>query len=70
MTDGGTEFELAYDTNELENRYPNAISQAQFDANPAQNSLGRVYTISEKESDTLTYKVKRELVDNLTLSRS
>jgi len=70
VTDGGTEFELAYDTNELENRYPNAISQAQFDANPAQNSLGRVYTISEKESDTLTYKVKRELVDNLTLSRS
>ena len=70
VTDGGTEFELAYDTNELENRYPNAISQAQFDANPAQNSLGRVYTISEKESDTLTYKVKRELVNNLTLSRS
>jgi len=70
VTDGGTEFELDYDLDDSENRYPNALTQAQFDANAAQNSLGRVYTISDKESDTLTYKVKRKLTDNLTLSRS
>ena len=70
VTDGGTEFELDYDLNDSENRYPNWLTQAQFSANPAQNSTGRVYTISDRESDTLTYKVKRKLTDNLTLSRS
>jgi len=70
VTSGGTEFELGYDLNDSENRYPNAITKAQFDANPAQNSLGRVYTISDRKSDTLTYKVKRQLTDNLTLLRS
>ena len=70
ITDGGTEFELHYDLNESENRYPNWLTQAQFSANPAQNSTGRVYTISDRESDTLTYKVKRQLGDNFSLSRS
>ena len=70
VTSGGTEFELDYDLNDSENRYPNAITKAQFDANPAQNSLGRVYTISDRKSDTLTYKVKRQLTDNFTLLRS
>ena len=70
VTDGGTEFEVDYDLNDSENRYPNALTKAQFDANPAQNSLGRVYTISDRKSDTLTYKVKRQLTDNFTLSRS
>ena len=70
VTDGGTEFELDYDLNDSENRYPNWLTQAQFNANPAQNSTGRVYTISDRKSDTLTYKVKRQLTDNLTLSRS
>ena len=70
VTDGGTEFELTYDINDLENRYSNWLTKAQFDANPAQNSTGRVYTVSDKKSDTLTYKVRRQLTDNLTLSRS
>jgi len=70
VTGGGTEFELDYDLNNSENRYPNWLTQAQFNANPAQNSTGRVYTISDRKSDTLTYKVKRKLTDNLTLSRS
>jgi len=70
VTDGGTEFELDYDLDDSENRYPNALTQDQFDTNPAQNSLGRVYTFSDRKSDTLTYKVKRKLTDNLTLSRS
>ena len=70
VTDGGTEFELNYDLNDSENRYPNWLTQAQFNANPAQNSTGRVYTISDRESDTLTYKVNRQLSDNFTLYRS
>ena len=70
VTSGGTEFELDYDLNDSENRYPNWLTQDQFNANPAQNSTGRVYTISERESDTLTYKVKRQLTDNFTLLRS
>ena len=70
VTDGGTEFELDYDLDDSENRYPNWLTQAQFNANPAQNSTGRVYTISDRKSDTLTYKVKRKLTDNLTLLRS
>ena len=69
-TDGGTEFELDYDLDDSENRYPNWLTQAQFNANPAQNSTGRVYTISDRKSDTLTYKVKRKLTDNLTLLRN
>ena len=70
MTDGGTEYELTYEINDLENRYPNWLTKAQFDENPAQNSTGRVYTISDRKSDTLTYKVRRQFTDNLTLSRS
>jgi iron complex outermembrane receptor protein len=70
VTDGGTEFELDYDLNESENRYPNALTKAQFDENPSYNSTGRVYTVSDKKSDTITYKVNRQLTDNLTLSRS
>ena len=70
VTDGGTEFELNYDLNDSENRYPNWLTQAQFNANPAQNTTGRVYTVSDRESDTLTYKVKRQLTDNITLLRS
>jgi len=70
VTDGGTEFELDYDLDDSENRYPNWLTQAQFNANPAQNSTGRVYTISDRKSDTLTYKVKRKLTDNFTLLRS
>ena len=70
VTDGGTEFELDYDLNDSENRYPNWLTQAQFNANPAQNTTGRVYTVSDRESDTLTYKVKRKLTDNITLLRS
>jgi iron complex outermembrane receptor protein len=70
VTDGGTEFELNYDLNDSENRYPNWLTQAQFNANPAQNTTGRVYTVSDRESDTLTYKVKRKLTDNITLLRS
>jgi len=66
----GTEFVLDYDLNDSENRYPNALTKAQFDENPSYNSTGRVYTVSDKKSDTLTYKVKRQLTDNLTLSRS
>ena len=70
VTDGGTEFELNYDLNDSENRYPNWLTQTQFNANPAQNSTGRVYTISDRESDTLSYKVNRQLSDNFTLYRS
>ena len=70
VTDGGTEFELNYDLNDSENRYPNWLTQAQFNANSAQNSTGRVYTVSDRESDTLIYKVKRQLTDNITLLRS
>jgi len=70
ITDGGTEFESNYDLNESENRYPNWLTQAQFNENPSYNSTGRVYTISNRDSDTLTYKVKRQLGDNFSLSRS
>ena len=70
VTDGGTEFELNYDLNDSENRYPNWLTQAQFNANSAQNNTGRVYTVSDRESDTLIYKVKRQLTDNITLLRS
>ncbi len=70
VTDRGTEFELDYDLNDSENRYPNWLTKAQFDENPAYNSTGRVYTISDRDSDTLTYKVKRQLTDNFNLSRS
>ena len=70
VTDGGTIFELGYDTNNQENRYPNWLTKAQFDENPSYNSTGRVYTVSDKKSNTLTYKVKRQLTDNFSLSRS
>ena len=70
VTNGGTEFEIGFDKNDLENRYPNHLTKAQFDENPSYNSTGRVYTMSEKKSDTLTYKVKRQLSDRFSLSRS
>ena len=60
---------MGYDLNDSENRYPNALTKVQFDENPAQNSLGRVYTISDRKSDTLTYNVRRQLTDNFSLSR-
>jgi iron complex outermembrane receptor protein len=68
-TDGGTEFQLDYELSDLKNRYPNYLTQAQFKENPSYNSTGRVYTISERDSKTMTLNIKRQLTDTLTLSR-
>ena len=69
-TDGGSEFQLDYELSDLKNRYPNFLTQAQFKENPSYNSSGRVYTISEKDSKTMTLNIKRQLSDTLTLSRN
>ena len=70
-TNGGTEIQLDYETNKSDNRYPNALTKAQYDADPTQNGYTtRNYTFSEADSNTATYSIKRAFTDNLSLSRS
>ena len=70
-TDAGTEIQLDYQTNKSDNRYPNALTKAQYDTDPSQNgNTSRKYTLREVDSNTATYSIKRALTDSLTLSRS
>ncbi len=64
----GTELQLGYSRNNLNNRYPNYLTNSQFKENPAQNSTGRKYTFREAKSTTSSFKVKSQLNDSLLLS--
>tara|TARA_B100001971_G_scaffold166740_1_gene157767 strand:- start:400 stop:2343 length:1944 start_codon:yes stop_codon:yes gene_type:complete len=64
----GTELQLGYSRNNLNNRYPNYLTYSQFKENPAQNSTGRKYTFREAKSTTSSFKVKSQLNDSLLLS--
>ena len=69
-TNNGTEVQLDYDQNSVDNRYPNYLTTAQWHINPAQNWTGRVYTFKESDSSTISLNINRKLTDNLSLSRS
>jgi iron complex outermembrane receptor protein len=69
-TNKGTEIQLDFDQNSVDNRYPNYLTTAQWHVNPAQNWTGRVYTFKESDSSTISLNINRKLTDNLSLSRS
>ena len=69
-TNGGTEYKLSYEINDLNNRYTNPLTLSQFNENPSYNGTGNDYTFKEVNSNTINLNVKRSITDNLTLSRN
>ena len=57
-TNNGTEIQVDYDQNSVDNRYPNYLTTAQWHVNPAQNWTGRVYTFKESDSSTLSLNIR------------
>ena len=67
-TDKGMEVSLDISKNNSDTRYPNSLTDAQFEADPTQNGYtSRNYTFREAESNTINFKIKRKLGDNFEL---
>ena len=71
-TDGGTEISLDLYRTNSDIRYPNYLSDAQFEADPTGSGSGSKYTYRDAESRTTNFKVKRNWGENFefTTNRS
>ena len=71
-TDGGTEISLNLYRTNSDIRYPNYLSDAQFEADPTGNGSGSRYTYRDAESSTTNFKIKRNWGENFefTTNRS
>ena len=71
-TDGGTEISLDLYRTNSDIRYPNYLSDAQFEADPTGSGSGSRYTYRDAESSTTNFKVKRNWGENfeITTNRS
>ena len=71
-TDGGTEISLDLYRTNSDIRYPNYLSDAQFEADPTGSGSGSRYTYRDAESSTTNLKVKRNWGENFefTTNRS
>jgi len=71
-TEGGTEISLDIYRTNSDIRYPNYLTDDQFDADPAGNGSGSRYTYRDAESNTTNFKVKRIWGENFkfTTNRS
>jgi len=71
-TDGGTEISLDLYRTNSDIRYPNYLSDAQFEADPTGSGSGSRYTYRDAESSTTSLKVKRNWGENFefTTNRS
>ena len=71
-TDGGTEISLDIYRTNSDIRYPNYLSDAQFEADPTGSGSGSRYTYRDAESSTTNFKVKRNWGENFefTTNRS
>ena len=71
-TDGGTEISLDLYRTNSDIRYPNFLSDAQFEADPTGSGSGSRYTYRDAESSTTNFKVKRNWGENFefTTNRS
>lgn len=69
ITNNGSEIQIDYDQNSVDNRYPNYLTTGQWNINPSQNWTGRVYTFRQEDSDTISLNIKRQINDNLTFTR-
>ena len=71
-TDGGTEISLHLYRTNSDIRYPNYLSDAQFEADPTGSGSGSRYTYRDAESSTTNLKVKRNWGENFefTTNRS
>ena len=63
-TDGGTEISLDLYRTNSDIRYPNYLSDAQFEADPTGSGSGSRYTYRDAESSTTNLKVKRNWGEN------
>ena len=72
ITDGGTEISLDLYRTNSDIRYPNYLSDAQFEADPTGSGSGSRYTYRDAESSTTNFKVKRNWGENFefTTNRS
>ena len=71
-TDGGTEISLDLYRTNSDIRYPNYLSDAQFEADPTGSGSGSRYTYRDAESSTTNFEVKRNWGENFefTTNRS
>ena len=71
-TDGGTEISLDLYRTNSDIRYPNYLSDAQFETDPTGSGSGSRYTYRDAESSTTNLKVKRNWGENFefTTNRS
>ena len=71
-TDSGTEISLDLYRTNSDIRYPNYLSDEQFEADPTGNGSGNRYTYRDAESSTTNFKVKRNWGENFqfTTNRS
>ena len=71
-TDGGTEISLDLYRTNSDIRYPNYLSDAQFEADPTGSGSGSRYTYRDAESSSTNFKVKRNWGENFefTTNRS
>ena len=71
-TDGGTEISLDLYRTNSDIRYPNYLSDAQFEVDPTGSGSGSRYTYRDAESSTTNFKVKRNWGENFefTTNRS
>ena len=63
-----TEILLDYNNSELDTRYPNYLTLAQFNQDPSQNSTGRVYTHQQTNYDVYSLQVEHQLDEQFSLS--
>ena len=63
-----TEILFDYTSSNLDTRYPNYLTLAQFDENPGQNSSGRVYTHQETNYNIYNFKAKSQVNNHLNIS--
>ena len=72
ITDGGTEISLDLYRTNSDIRYPNYLSDAQFEADPTGSGSGSRYTYRDAESSKTNFKVKRNWGENFefTTNRS
>lgn len=63
-----TEVLLDYHHSDLDTRYPNYLTWAQFSQDPSQNSTARVYTHQQTNYDIYNLKIKHQIDEQLSLS--
>jgi iron complex outermembrane receptor protein len=64
----GIDFQLELSRYDVDNRYPNYITRAQFDLDPSRDNLTKVRTNRKANSDTKSFSIKAPITDSLSVT--